>query len=178
MMLLVLKLVHQRFYVNTHYSQWLILSQIFGQFIVKNLMNINNSHRNNLISIYRDALEAVEGQHCVEHYLRENPIAGKLYLLAIGKAAWAMARTNSSQARDGRAAAHRAQPRPGPAAGSLLRGRDERRHAAPAGGGEQGAMRAARCRTGTDGRGGAPGDGSSPLCRSCRPSSSRRRLSL
>jgi hydroxypyruvate reductase len=53
-------------------------------------MNFKGSHRENLLSIYQAALAAVNGKRCVEHYLRENPFYGEVYVLAIGKAASAM----------------------------------------------------------------------------------------
>ncbi|WP_455376293.1 glycerate kinase type-2 family protein [Kaarinaea lacus] len=55
-------------------------------------MNFNNSHREDLTLIYRAALSAVNGKHCVAQYLRDNPVKGEIYLLAIGKAASAMAK--------------------------------------------------------------------------------------
>lgn len=54
-------------------------------------MNFNDSHRDQLTSIYRAALSAVNGKHCVAQFLRDNPLNGEIYLLAIGKAAGAMA---------------------------------------------------------------------------------------
>jgi len=53
-------------------------------------MNINDSHREQLTSIYRAALSAVNGKRCVAQFLRDNPLRGEVYLLAIGKAAAAM----------------------------------------------------------------------------------------
>jgi len=55
-------------------------------------MNFNDSHRNHLNAIYRAALSAVNGKHCVAQYLRDKQLEGEIYLLAIGKAASAMAR--------------------------------------------------------------------------------------
>ena len=53
-------------------------------------MHFNNSHRENLNAIFRAALSAVNGKRRVAQYLRENPVHGDIYLLAIGKAAAAM----------------------------------------------------------------------------------------
>ncbi len=53
-------------------------------------MIFNSSHRENLNTIYRAALSAVNGKHCVAQYLSDNHVRGDLYLLAIGKAAVAM----------------------------------------------------------------------------------------
>jgi len=87
-----LVLVLQRFYVIIHESQCLFLSHPFNSFIVENGMYFNDSHRGHLNYIYRSALSAVNGRHCVAQYLRDHPVAGEIYLLAIGKAAAAMAR--------------------------------------------------------------------------------------
>lgn len=47
--------------------------------------------RRDLLDIYGTALRAVEGRHSVAAYLREHPLNGNCYLLAIGKAAASMA---------------------------------------------------------------------------------------
>lgn len=84
--------VHKRFYVFIDYSQCLFLSQAFTSFISEKIMNFNDSHRDHLNAIYRAALSAVNGKHCVAQYLRDNQMEGEIYLLAIGKAATAMAK--------------------------------------------------------------------------------------
>lgn len=50
-------------------------------------MIFNGSQCNQLNLIYRSALSAVNGRSCVAHYLRDHPIKGDIYLIAIGKAA-------------------------------------------------------------------------------------------
>lgn len=55
-------------------------------------MNFNDSHRDHLDAIYRAALSVVNGKLCVEQYLCDNQMEGEIYLLAIGKAATAMAK--------------------------------------------------------------------------------------
>ncbi len=49
-------------------------------------------HRDNLLSIYHTALAAVEGRRRVAGFLRAHPLSGPVYVVAIGKAAAAMAR--------------------------------------------------------------------------------------
>ncbi len=49
-------------------------------------------HRDNLLAIYHAALAAVEGRHRVASFLRTHPLSGPLHVVAIGKAAAAMAR--------------------------------------------------------------------------------------
>ncbi len=51
-----------------------------------------NSHRKNLLQIFQSALAAVNGRICVRERLKERPLSGKVYMLAVGKAACAMAR--------------------------------------------------------------------------------------
>lgn len=48
-------------------------------------------HRANLLSIYHAALKAVHGRECVSGWLRQHPQAGSCHVIAIGKAAAAMA---------------------------------------------------------------------------------------
>lgn len=48
--------------------------------------------RTQLLQIYQSALEAVEGDRAVEAWLRANPLEGEWAMVAIGKAAAAMAR--------------------------------------------------------------------------------------
>ena len=50
-----------------------------------------NPHRANLLSIYHAALKAVHGRHCVSEWLRTHPQADVSHVVAIGKAAAAMA---------------------------------------------------------------------------------------
>ncbi|HEY5602113.1 MAG TPA: DUF4147 domain-containing protein [Gammaproteobacteria bacterium] len=54
-------------------------------------MNINSSHQPAFVSMFKDAIQAVNGARCTERYLRENPLIGDVCLLAIGKAACSMA---------------------------------------------------------------------------------------
>lgn len=54
-------------------------------------MEFNESHRGRLRAIFESALKVVNGRRCVEQYLAEHEIVGDVYLLAIGKAATAMA---------------------------------------------------------------------------------------
>lgn len=54
-------------------------------------MNFNDSHRHQLVSIYRAALSAVNGKRCTAQFLNDNPLRGEIFVLAIGKAAGAMA---------------------------------------------------------------------------------------
>ncbi len=48
--------------------------------------------RNQLKRIYQQAITAVQGETCVERWLRRHPIMGPVHLIAIGKAASSMAR--------------------------------------------------------------------------------------
>ena len=48
-------------------------------------------HRKNLLEIFQSALAAVNGRACVRERLKERPLPGKVYLIAVGKAACAMA---------------------------------------------------------------------------------------
>jgi hydroxypyruvate reductase len=57
----------------------------------ENPMNINSSHRAAFISIFKDAVRAVNGARCAAHYLRNHAITGDVCLVAIGKAACSMA---------------------------------------------------------------------------------------
>lgn len=50
-----------------------------------------NNHRKNLLEIFQSALVAVNGRACVRERLKERPLPGKTYMLAVGKAACAMA---------------------------------------------------------------------------------------
>ena len=50
-----------------------------------------NGHRQNLLSIFQAALTAVNGRACVRTRLQQRPLAGKIYMVAVGKAACAMA---------------------------------------------------------------------------------------
>ena len=50
-----------------------------------------NHHRDNLLTIYKAALAAVHGRRCVAEWLQQYPQVGSCYVLAIGKAAAAMA---------------------------------------------------------------------------------------
>ncbi len=50
-----------------------------------------SSHRENILHIFQSALAAVNGRVRVRERLKERPLAGKIYLIAIGKAACAMA---------------------------------------------------------------------------------------
>ncbi|WP_455208520.1 glycerate kinase type-2 family protein [Kaarinaea lacus] len=54
-------------------------------------MNINESRRSEFISIFSDALHAVNGARCTALYLQKNPIMDDVCLVAIGKAACSMA---------------------------------------------------------------------------------------
>lgn len=53
-------------------------------------MNFNSSQREDLVSIFKHGLAAVNGRHCVAHYLRDNPMVDNLFVLALGKAAVSM----------------------------------------------------------------------------------------
>ena len=50
-----------------------------------------DNHRKNLLSIFQTALIAVNGRACVSARLKERPLSGKVYMVALGKAACAMA---------------------------------------------------------------------------------------
>ena len=54
-------------------------------------MNIKDSHQQVLTNIFLQAIQAVNGERCVEQYLQENPLNGDIFLIAIGKAACSMA---------------------------------------------------------------------------------------
>jgi hydroxypyruvate reductase len=49
------------------------------------------NHRENLLKIFQAALVAVNGRVCVRERLKERPLPGKVYMIAVGKAACAMA---------------------------------------------------------------------------------------
>jgi hydroxypyruvate reductase len=49
------------------------------------------NHRENLLKIFQAALAAVNGRVCVRERLKERPLPGKVYMIAVGKAACAMA---------------------------------------------------------------------------------------
>src|SRR4030066_862749 len=48
-------------------------------------------HRENLLKIFQSALAAGNGRVCVRERLKERPLPGKVYMIAVGKAACAMA---------------------------------------------------------------------------------------
>ncbi len=48
-------------------------------------------HREDLLSIFQSALTAVDGRACVRDRLKERPLPGEVYMVAVGKAACAMA---------------------------------------------------------------------------------------
>ncbi len=48
-------------------------------------------HRRRMLEVFREALAAVNGRTRVKAYLEANPVAGSVYVVAIGKAAAAMA---------------------------------------------------------------------------------------
>jgi hydroxypyruvate reductase len=50
-----------------------------------------SDHRENLLKIFQSALAAVNGRACVRERLKERPLPGKVYMIAVGKAACAMA---------------------------------------------------------------------------------------
>ena len=52
---------------------------------------MNESPRTDLLDIFHSALRAVNGRNAVREYLQTHPIAEKVYLVAIGKAAASMA---------------------------------------------------------------------------------------
>ena len=52
---------------------------------------MTNDHRQNLLRIFQSALAAVNGRICVRARLEERPLPGKVYMVAVGKAACAMA---------------------------------------------------------------------------------------
>ena len=54
-------------------------------------MNINGSHQYALTEIFFQAMQAVNGDRCVEQFLQRTPLFGDIYLVAIGKAACSMA---------------------------------------------------------------------------------------
>ena len=54
-------------------------------------MSASSGHRENLLRIFQSALVAVNGRACVRVRLEERPLPGKIYMVAVGKAACAMA---------------------------------------------------------------------------------------
>ncbi|MCR4347507.1 MAG: DUF4147 domain-containing protein [Sulfuricaulis sp.] len=50
-----------------------------------------NDSRKKLLQIFQSALAAVNGRACVRERLKERPLPGKVYMVAVGKAACAMA---------------------------------------------------------------------------------------
>lgn len=50
-----------------------------------------NRQRKDLLSIFQSALTAVDGRACVRDRLKERPLPGEVYMVAVGKAACAMA---------------------------------------------------------------------------------------
>lgn len=50
-----------------------------------------NDSRKKLLQIFQSALAAVNGRSCVRERLKERPLPGKVYMVAVGKAACAMA---------------------------------------------------------------------------------------
>ena len=52
---------------------------------------MTSDHRQNLLRIFQSALAAVNGRICVRARLEERPLPGKIYMVAVGKAACAMA---------------------------------------------------------------------------------------
>jgi len=52
---------------------------------------MTSGHRENLLRIFQSALAAVNGRACVHARLKEQPLSGKIYMAAVGKAACAMA---------------------------------------------------------------------------------------
>lgn len=52
---------------------------------------MSTDHRKNLLKIFQSALAAVNGRVCVRERLKERPLPGKVYMIAVGKAACAMA---------------------------------------------------------------------------------------
>ena len=54
-------------------------------------MNIKGSHQTRLTRVFHEALQAVNGERCVERYLQQNPLRADICLVAIGKAACSMA---------------------------------------------------------------------------------------
>jgi hydroxypyruvate reductase len=52
---------------------------------------VPTNHRENLLKIFQSALAAVNGRACVRERLKERPLPGKVYMIAVGKAACAMA---------------------------------------------------------------------------------------
>ncbi len=50
-----------------------------------------SGHRQHLLRIFQSALAAVNGRVCVRERLKERPLPGKVYMIAVGKAACAMA---------------------------------------------------------------------------------------
>jgi len=54
-------------------------------------MSASSGHRENLLRIFQSALAAVNGRTCVRVRLEERPLPGNIYMVAVGKAACAMA---------------------------------------------------------------------------------------
>jgi hydroxypyruvate reductase len=52
---------------------------------------MSTDHRKNLLHVFQSALAAVNGRACVRRRLEERPLTGKVCLVAVGKAACAMA---------------------------------------------------------------------------------------
>ncbi len=52
---------------------------------------MTGGHRENLLRVFQSALAAVNGRDCVRARLEERPLPGKVYMVAVGKAACAMA---------------------------------------------------------------------------------------
>lgn len=52
---------------------------------------MTDGHRENLLRIFQAAITAVSGRACVRAHLEQRPLRGKTYMIAVGKAACAMA---------------------------------------------------------------------------------------
>jgi glycerate 2-kinase len=52
---------------------------------------MSSGHRENILRIFQSALAAVNGRTCVRMRLENRPFSGKIYMVAVGKAACAMA---------------------------------------------------------------------------------------
>ena len=66
------------------------------------LMNKIDKLRKDMLTIYRAALDRVEGRRCVSRFLQQHPVQGDVSVVAIGKAACAMAH-GALDVLDGRA---------------------------------------------------------------------------
>ncbi|MDH3513935.1 MAG: DUF4147 domain-containing protein [Gammaproteobacteria bacterium] len=53
---------------------------------------MTDKHRKDLLAIFQRALDVVNGRSCVRDRLKERPLPGEVYMVAVGKAACAMAR--------------------------------------------------------------------------------------